>query len=256
MKALPTAGVALIAVAGAALAAGPEPTITPGPFDAPPAFPQNRLPEPAAPDLYKAPPPYGAIRLHDWTGFYLGLNGGGALTDTDWHSLPVPVSGTLKASGGVVGGTAGYNLQAGDAFVASVEADMDWTSVAGTVSAPSCPSCDFKIPWLATTRLRFGYSTNGFLPYVTGGAAIGGLYANLSGAPFGTATSSNLGWTAGGGLEFAITDALRVKVEYLYVNLNGFTCSGPCAVVPGAGPISFNPTGSIVRVGLNYKLWN
>jgi len=256
MKALLTAGVALIAAAGAALAAGPEPTITPGPFDAPPAFPQNRVPEPAAPDLYKAPPSYGAIRLHDWTGFYLGINGGGALTDTDWHSLPVPVSGTLKASGGVVGGTAGYNLQAGDAFVASVEADMDWTSVAGTVSAPSCPSCDFKIPWLATTRLRFGYSINGFLPYVTGGAAIGGLYANLSGAPFGTATSSNLGWTAGGGLEFAITDALRVKVEYLYVNLNGFTCSGPCAVVPGAGPISFNPTGSIVRVGLNYKLWN
>lgn len=252
MNRLMTAGVALIASAGAALAAGPEPTIAPGPFDPPPAFPQTRAPEPVTPDLYKAPAPYGVIRLHDWTGFYLGLNGGGAFTSTKWNSLPDLVGGTLKTSGGLIGGTAGYNLQAGDPLVVGVEADMDWTSAAGTVSPASCPSCDFKIPWLATTRLRFGYSINGFLPYATGGAAIGGLYANLSGAPFGTATSSNLGWTAGGGLEVAITDALRAKVEYLYVDLNGFSCHGPC----GGGPISFNPTGSLIRVGVNYKLWN
>jgi outer membrane immunogenic protein len=256
MKKLVLTCAVFFASAGVAFAA--DPIVTPGPFDAPPAFPPVRTQEaPVTPGTYKAPPPFGAIRLFDWTGFYLGVNGGGALTSTSWTSVPDLVSGTLKSTGGLIGGTAGYNLQTGDAFVEGVEADMDWTSISGTVSPASCPSCNFRIPWLATTRLRFGYSINGFLPYATGGAAIGGLYANQSGAPFGTATSANLGWTAGGGLEVAITDALRVKIEYLYVNLNGFSCNGPCSLIgTGGGPISFNPTGSIIRVGLNYKLWN
>lgn len=127
MRRLLVTGVAFFASAGIALAV--ETTVTPGPFDAPPAFPPTRSQEaPVTPGPYKAPSPYAVIRLFDWTGFYLGVNGGGALTSTSWTSVPDLVNGTLKAGGGLVGGTAGYNLQTGDAFVAGVEADMDWNA--------------------------------------------------------------------------------------------------------------------------------
>jgi len=227
--------IAFIASGSTALAASPEPVVTPGPFDPPPAYVSS----------------YGASKVYDWTGFYLGINGGGAFDKTNWTSSPDNTGGVFNSSGGLVGGTAGYNLQFGQPWVYSVEADMDWSNIRGSVSPPSCAPCNFTVPWLATVRLRFGYAFGVVLPYVTGGAAIGGLSANLAGAPAGTANSQNLGWTAGGGVEFAITGALRAKVEYLYINLNGFSCYGPC----GGGPISFNPSGSVIRAGLNYRLW-
>jgi outer membrane immunogenic protein len=66
-----------------------------------------------------------------------------------------------------------------------------------------------------------------------------------------------LGWTVGVGLEYGFTEALRAKVEYLYVDLNGFSCNTGCSgspVVPG-GPVSFTMHDNVIRAGLNYRLW-
>lgn len=202
------------------------------------------LPTPYKAPLYSAP--------FNWTGFYVGINGGGAFGNAAWTSVPDVTSGRSNVSGGLVGGTAGYNLQTGEPYVFGVEADLDWSSIRGTVPPASCaPGCDVTNPWLATVRLRFGYAFDGIMPYVTGGAAIARLNADIVGAPFGTEGANNLGWTAGAGVEFAITGALRAKVEYLYVDLNGFSCNIAC----GGGPISFNVNASIIRAGLNYRLW-
>jgi opacity protein-like surface antigen len=100
-------------------------------------------------------------------------------------------------------------------------------------------------------RLRFGYAFDTILPYITGGVAIANFNADIVGAPFGTATATNLGWTAGAGIEFAITNALRAKVEYLHADLNGFSCNVAC----GGGPVSFNVNANVIRAGLNYRLW-
>jgi len=102
--------------------------------------------------------------------------------------------------------------------------------------ASCAPDCEIKVPWLATARLRFGYAFDGIMPYLAGAVAIGNLNAGSVGAPFGTQAATNLGWTAGGGVEFVPWGPLRANVEYLDVDLNGFSCNAAC----GGGPISFN----------------
>jgi outer membrane immunogenic protein len=253
MKTVIAASLALIASTYAVLAADTEPTISPGPFAPPPAFPARATAGPVVtPGPFDPPPAYPTARIYNWTGFYVGLNAGGAFGSTHWTSVPDVTSGNSNLSGVLVGGTAGYNLQTGEPYVLGVEADLDWTSIKGSASPASCAStCDVTSPWLSTIRLRFGYAFDGILPYLTGGVAIADLNAYSVGSPFGTEMATNLGWTAGAGIEFVIAGGWRAKVEYLYVDLNGFTCNAACR----GGPISFNINESIVRVGLNYRLW-
>jgi outer membrane immunogenic protein len=76
------------------------------------------------------------------------------------------------------------------------------------------------------------------LPYVTGGLAVGDIKANT---PLGSASETRAGWTAGAGVEAAITGPLTAKIECLYA-----------AVCGGAAPTSVNYPANIVRAGLNY----
>jgi outer membrane immunogenic protein len=247
------ASLMVIASAGAAVAA--DAVIAPGPLSAPPAFPAQPSPV-VRPGPFDAPPAYGPppFRVYNWTGFYLGLNGGGVLGKTSWGSLPDVTSGSVSNAGGLFGGTIGYNLQAGDSVVLGAEADLDWSSLKATIPATSAPSCvtncQLSMPGLATVRLRGGYSFGGVLPYLTGGVAISQFNAGIEGTPFGTQSSDNLGWTLGGGVEFVITGDWRAKAEYLYMDLNGFTCTGACN-----GALSLNTRANVFRVGVNYRLW-
>lgn len=254
MKTVMMASIAFIASAGAVFAADVGPVVTPGPFAPPPAFPAGQVNGPTvSPGPFSPPPAFPAVKVYDWTGFYVGVNGGGAFGDTRWFSVPDLVGSTAKFSGGLVGGTAGYNLQGGDPFVVGFEADLDWSGLKATIAPASCaPGCELNSPWLGTARLRFGWAFKGILPYVTGGAAVGLLQAGIVGAPFGTNQANNIGWTAGAGIEFVLIDALRAKVEYLHVDLNGFDCNAACNI----GPIAFNVRNdNVIRAGLNYRLW-
>src|SRR4029078_598728 len=70
---------------------------------------------------------------------------------------------------------------------------------------------------LATARGRLGYAFDRIMPYVTGGAAFGGIKTNIPG--FGNTNETKSGWTVGGGVEAAIAGPWTAKVEYLYVDL-------------------------------------
>jgi outer membrane immunogenic protein len=223
-------GAALLMLAGAAqpvLAADLEPIATPGPWTAAPAF--------------------SAVRVYNWTGFYVGLTGGGAFGGANWTSVPDVTSGSLSATGGLFGGTLGYNLQTGGPFVLGIETDIAASSVKATVPAATCVfNCQFTSPWLATARLRFGYAFNDILPYVTVGASITRLNASTNGV--GSERANNLSWVAGFGVEFVLVGPLTGKVEYLYADLGGLTCNLACN-----GPVSANVHENIVRAGLNYR---
>ena len=181
MRKFPIAVAVLIAfaTAGPALAAEVERVVTPDIFTAPPAFPAPRVYNPPAgyepavvPGAFTAPVAFPAVRLYNWTGAYVGINGGGAWGRPDWTSVPDLSSGTYNLSGGLVGGTVGYNLQTGEPFVWGVEADLAWSGVRGTVPPLSCiPSCEMRSDWLGTARLRVGYAFDTVMPYVTAGAA-------------------------------------------------------------------------------------
>ena len=102
----------------------------------------------AAADLARPPPvpyyPKAAVFAppYSWTGFYVGINGGGAFGSSSWDS-----TGSRNISGGLVGGTVGYNYQFGQ-VVAGVEGDIDWADINGSTNN-ACPAgCKTSDTWL------------------------------------------------------------------------------------------------------------
>ncbi len=182
---------------------------------------------------------------YNWTGFYVGINGGGAFG----HSKLTNTLGAtgFDVNGGLVGGTLGYNYQINQ-WVLGLEGDVDWADISGNTNSALCAgtTCSTKNDWLATVRGRVGYAYDRFLPYVTGGAAFGDMKTSVTG--FSGQTDTRTGWTAGGGLEYAFNGPWSAKIEYLYVDLGSDTCS-----VANCGRSTTNDFHTnIVRAGINY----
>ena len=198
------------------------------------------LSRPGPAPYYKAPV-YAPV--YNWSGFYIGINGGGAWGTSQWST-----TGSFNTSGGLVGGTVGYNYQMNQ-VVLGVEGDIDWANISGTTNAVGVCAlgCTTKDSWLGTVRGRVGYAADRFLPYVTGGLALGDIKASLPGFTGGSTT--NAGWTIGAGIEFAIVGHWTAKAEYLYVDLGNFNCGLSC----GAATQNVSFTANLLRGGINYR---
>ena len=215
-----------------------------------------------AADLPSPPPPpvYNPVAGYNWTGFYLGLNGGGAWGQSDQSQVlaPSPTTGDFTVMGGLVGGTAGFNLQI-DHTVFGLEGDIDWARISGSAPCRTTFTCTTESDYLATARARLGYSwVDPWLAYVTGGAAFGSIgqsFAPAVGANVGT-SANKVGWTAGGGVQFGFwgpwSSNWSVKLEYLYVNLGTFNCAIACSGITGQTTRT-TLTESILRTGINYR---
>jgi outer membrane immunogenic protein len=191
----------------------------------------------------KAAPAYAP---YNWTGFYVGINGGGGWGTSQWSNVGGAVD--FNTSGGLVGGTLGFNYQIGQTVV-GLEGDLDWTNIRGSTGSGICVggTCETKNSWLGTVRGRIGYAFDRFLPYLTGGLAVGDIKATPVG--LGSSTETKAGWTLGGGLEFAVAGPWTAKVEYLYVDLGKTTCeTGVCGT-----PTDVDFRANVVRAGLNYR---
>ncbi len=70
------------------------------------------------------------------------------------------------------------------------------------------------------------------------------------------ASGRKQGWTAGGGFEYALGNQWSAKFEYLYYDIGSLLVDDvPVPLVPTFETWADFPLhGSIVRVGLNYKL--
>jgi len=199
------------------------------------------LPRPVPVPMVTKAPPY-VEQAFNWSGFYIGVNGGGG-----WGHAFSDLSGGMHTSGGVAGGTVGYNAQFGS-WVLGFEGDIDWSDVSGSTSAGGCPGCSIKNDWLSTARGRVGYAVGNWLPYVTGGLAVGDVQASVPG--FSGATNTQVGWAAGAGVEFALTNQWSAKLEYLHVDLGRFDCGAACGAA-GTDNVSFHD--NLVRGGINYR---
>jgi outer membrane immunogenic protein len=181
---------------------------------------------------------------YNWSGFYAGINGGGAFGNSDLSNALGSTS--YDVNGGMAGGTIGYNWQVGR-VVYGLEADGDWSGLKGSTTNAVCVSCETSNPWLATARGRIGYAFNRVLPYLTAGGAFGDVKITRPG--FAGSSDTRAGWTGGGGVEVAINGPWTAKVEYLYADLGSANCSAAnCGVSTSA-----DLTANIVRGGLNYR---
>jgi outer membrane immunogenic protein len=241
----------------------------------------------AADMAVKAPPVVAPIAVYNWTGFYIGVNGGYGWNESQDvgvtgsavvlisqpGTVPFRVPG-LKPEGGLVGGTVGYNWQFGRG-VAGIEADFDWADISDSrvvdlplVGPTVRTSASQKIDFFGTVRGRLGFlATDQLLLFATGGLAYANVknFANINeffnapvlGRQF-IAGSDEIryGWTIGGGAEWKFAPNWSVKGEYLWYDLGGQTIRG-IQTNPANGVdfalYSFNTRGSIARAGINYQ---
>jgi len=182
---------------------------------------------PPAPMSY-APP------VFSWTGFYVGVNGGWGGT-SGGGDLGSP-------TGGLVGGTVGYNYQIGQ-FVAGLEGDWDWADINKSGSNGTAGAYSNKIDSLVTARARAGVALDRALLYVTAGYA--GADDKVSAAiPGVSSTDWRSGGAFGAGVEYAFTNNISAKAEYIYAPFESKTY---------ASGVKSNLDLSLVRAGLNYK---
>jgi outer membrane immunogenic protein len=230
---------------------------------------------------------------YNWTGFYVGLNAGGAwsrsnaatttifdpigyFATTSPGAIGIAGAQRINSSGFTGGLTAGYNWQVSN-IVFGIESDFNYLGLRGSSTGsgiyPCCAPTGFTVnssvstDWLITLRPRVGIAANNWLFYATGGLAVANVKSSFSFTDtFATATESasisrtKTGWTAGVGTEYALMNGWSVKAEYLYVDLGRESATSTnLSISPGvAFPTSVfthsvDLRSNIVRVGLNYK---
>jgi len=217
------------------------------------AYPGLAADQPVGPFL-KSPP----ATSHDWTGTYFGGQVGygfGAL-GSGTHPLPLQAVFLPHSLLGLTGGfQAGYNRQLSNRFVLGAEMDVAFPGPLDQAQHRLTPF-NTSLDYLATARGRIGYAFGALMPYVTGGAAWGQTHVAINdaaGNALGKKTGTQLGWIAGIGAEYAFDRNWSGKVEYNYVDLGKRTYSLADVGLPD---VTAAPRLHLLKVGLNYKLWD
>ena len=201
-----------------------------------------------------------------WTGFYAGVHAGYGWADLE-TDITRSFDGGDQPDGFFGGGQIGYNYQFANQVVLGIEADASFADLKddrkfrdtnGDLYMEFGP--ETRITALGTVRARAGYAVDRFLPYVTGGFAWAnaksglGVGTNVPDFPvFGFSDSHVFtGWTVGAGVEYAVTNNITAKVEYLYADLGSkdFSADLGGSTAEYRGDLSSLQT---VKFGLNYK---
>ena len=183
-----------------------------------------------------------SLAAYDWSGFYAGVNGG-----YSWGEAQTEGVGDLELRGGLFGGQIGYNQDLGG-VVLGAEADIQWSGLDGDLTTPLGTEVEGDLEYFGTVRARAGVALDRVMPYVTGGFAYGRVSGETSFAGGFSTEETVTGWTAGGGAELAITDAISVKAEYLYTDFGTETLFRGTIVEDDVGT-SF----STIRAGVNFR---
>jgi outer membrane immunogenic protein len=210
----------------------------------------------------KSPPPAYVAAVYDWSGFYIGVNGGWGGANNSW-SLQSPggpfPEGNTNASGGVVGGQIGYRWQSGPA-VFGVEAQGNWANLSSQNTSLAALNAGIdnysNLDAFGLFTGQIGYAWNNVLLYAKGGAAVTDTQYNDLVTGIGTvvATSSDTRWggVVGAGLEvgFAPNWSAAVEYDHLFMGNNTDNLAG------AAGPFATDTIGQnvdLVTARLNYR---
>ena len=164
--------------------------------------------------------------VYDWSGFYIGINGGGASAHTTWDQTAPLVGGegSHNATGGTVGGQVGYRWQAAQ-WVFGLEGQGNWADFTGdNTSALLAQRNRTKIDSFGLITGQVGYAWNNVLVYAKGGAAVVGIkndvFSTATGGLLATNSDTRWGGTVGAGLEVGFAPNWSVGVEYNHIFLS------------------------------------
>jgi outer membrane immunogenic protein len=198
-----------------------------------------------------------------WCGVYGGIHGGYGWGHVDASIAGFDVSPVPEPKGGFGGMQVGYNWMMSPNWLVGLESDLSIGSIRDTVSLFSIPNtfsldATSNIEFFGTLRGRVGYAQGPWLLYATGGLAWARNEVTTSFNIPGTFEfvllqdhQTHFGWTAGGGVEWALSPNWSTKVEYLYADLGSRDYD---FVTPFIPPVSHKETLQTVKLGLNYRL--
>src|SRR6185437_11103445 len=204
-----------------------------------------------------------------WSGPEIGIQGGyiwGNSSGVGTGTGGILGAGTVSRpysfspSGGVGGAHAGYNWQF-DHVVLGLEGDAEGGDVSGGVTSvgvfaglPRISSIQDKMDFDASVRGKLGWAFDRVLLYGTGGVAFGDVQTNYQFPPGTTIAQTNgvrVGWTAGGGIDYAITPNWSAGLEYRYTDLGR---KGVTATVSGVTATDSNEFNyNAVRLAITYR---
>lgn len=193
----------------------------------------------------KAPPPAPLPAIYNWSGFYIGGNGGWGQSRECLNF--VNTFGTVfneacaERSGGLAGGQIGYRWQANQ-WVFGLEAQGDWADLSNTRLSIINPafSTRGKTDGIGLFTGQIGWAWNASLLYVKGGGAVTSnrfsILDTLSGSELAAISSTRWGGTVGVGWEYGFAPNWSVGVEYDHLFMgdanNSFSVVNP--IVAGA----------------------
>jgi opacity protein-like surface antigen len=208
----------------------------------------------------------------NWSGFYLGGHLGGAWSNATWSDPfgptfaggreNVPGFGDItQAHGPLGGGQVGMDLQTGP-WLLGVQADADYTTLRGDntcFSGLGGINCEHKVNSLAALTGRIGFAWDRSLLYIKGGGARANTTYNLNGNTFalslgtGSTTIDTFGWTAGIGLEYALTDHWSTSFEFDHIGLGTVTVPFPSVATINSQHIGVTQWVETLKLGVNYR---
>lgn len=177
----------------------------------------------------KAPVYKAADPMFNWSGFYVGIHGGGAWGDPsgvyDNGGGPGPIDlSRLNDDTAIVGGQLGYNVQQGK-FVFGIEVDgSKGLNTFKIITGPAGGTLEnsSKLDWLYSARARFGLAMGergNWLPFLTAGwgqtSHKFGVIGATGAGPSGTIRVDKSGFVGGAGIEVAFSPTASFRVEYL-----------------------------------------
>jgi outer membrane immunogenic protein len=183
-------------------------------------------------DVPPPPPPVEELRpaTYDWTGAYVGALVGASCIDGSLYDNTGAQQYEMSGCGFKGGALVGYNQQF-ENWVIGMEADWSRTN---DVVKNTDPTADFAFSMNheVTVRGRVGWAEDNTLLFLTAGAAF--AQGNLDGIVAATPdniTGKHWGWSVGGGVEHALTDQFRLKLDYLYTRYSGDKYQEACCDV-------------------------
>jgi outer membrane immunogenic protein len=217
----------------------------------------------AARPYTKAPPMIAAV--YDWSGFYIGANGGWGSSHKCWDFVTpagafVGAEGCHDATGGVAGGQVGYRWQSGT-WVFGLEAQGDWADLKGSNQSLLFPGFtnQSRIDAFGLFTGQVGYAVNNVLFYVKGGAAVTAdrfrVYP-FGGGPLVASTGDDTRWggTVGAGLEYGFAPNWSAAFEYDHLFMQDRTYT--FTTTPGGvffGTDRIRQDVDLVTVRVNYR---
>src|SRR5665647_1258434 len=169
-------------------------------------------------------------------------------------------------TGVVIGGQIGCDYQFAPSWVVGIEGSASGSTMKGStivglpLGSPDTALVQAKTDFLTSVTARLGYAFDNVLVYAKGGVALAAdrydVTGSFLGTPFGFEGLENrIGWTAGGGVDWAFSRHWSASLEYDYYGFGHRNALMYDSTNVLAGIVDVKQSIQVVKVGLNFHVW-